>query len=372
MDLSVVDKMELAVGTSGHNKFKTFNRANIKGESDYALTPLFYVFITAPEMNISSENLENSPYLKQLEKEFPILVEYLRYSTSDKPGTKKFINILTNECSGFSPPDLSSQTIIVGETWTKLKQVYLGEDNDSRSAGSFSLSFSEKPGIPITKLIKAWYEYAQAVRRGLLIPSSKARTTHCIEYQASMYYFVLSPDGQTIEFWSKYTGIMPTGVPYSSFEGSKRDKDRVKVNVPFSYTYKEELEPEILSDFNKVVDGKASEQTVASLLSSAYGSISGFFSSVSNYLRPSSAQAYGYDIPLLPTALRTSNWNEEAVGCSFVKVYKDYPNRQKDQKFKYVLYFGNDNYKASTGTDNNSSSNGTTSVLNTSTSTVTQ
>jgi len=271
----IVTGENLDIDPIGMSSYTSYNKFRLKSSnSDYAQTPVFYMFMTAPSLNMDGNNLSNSKFLQQMYTDLKgkKLLDMLSYGIE---GKESIMKMLTNRAGGFSLNDTSSQTRIIGETWTKLKQVYLAEDNDSRSAGTLTIEYSEKPGIPVTKLHKAWYEYAQGVRRGMFSPHETVLKQRAVDYQASIYFFLCAPDGETIEFFSKYTGVMPTAVPYSSFSGKKANGDRIKLNIPYSYSYKEDLEPEILLDFNIVnghgegyFDGMAKDisDTAASIL----------------------------------------------------------------------------------------------------------
>ena len=212
----------------------------------------FYVFVTAPSLFLDVGNRTSSPYLNQMFVDRPDIIEPLTFGVPKIGSSQIFINLLTNTCEGFTPSDTTMQTQSVYETWNKIKHAYPGEDNDSRSGGSFQVEYEELAGAPATHTHKVWYEYIQGMRRGELRPNSTFRDTRVIEYMSSMYFFLLGPDGMTIEYWAKYTGVMPTAIPYSAFSGKKVGGEPLKISIPYSYVWKEDMEPEVLVDFNMV------------------------------------------------------------------------------------------------------------------------
>ena len=230
----------------------------------------------------------------------------------------------------FSPADTSSQTITVGETWSKLKQVYAGPDNDSKSGGTFNIEFNELEGMPVTILNKIWYEYSQAVRLGRAQPQQNARNKKYVDYMSSCYYFQLAPDGMSINYWCRFTGVFPTGLPFSSFSG-KTGSELIRVSMPYSYMFKEDMLVSLLYEFNKCFNPNlGSGETTIERFKSVFGSESKTYGSnafKASRLSPSismfgesgspqsnlwtgSSNRYGVCPALLTSSLRSSHSNQ--------------------------------------------------------------
>lgn len=274
----MADKIVLDFDVSGSDMLYDFNRYRIKGAySDYAQLGPFYVFMTSPQLNLAKENTAASTLITTMrgcDFDADILAAMSYGTGSFKARSHRFVTMFTNEAGGFTPGDVTAQTVQAGETLNKLRQVYLGEDNDSRSGGTFNIEYSEKPGLPITKAHAVWYEYAQGARRGLFVPTKAMRQARAVDYQAAMYFFLLEPDCRTIQFWARYVGVVPTGIPWSAFAGSKGSNEPIKIGFQYSYVYKQEMLPEILSDFNAVGDYDPGEDGVLGYAKSAYDSVS--------------------------------------------------------------------------------------------------
>jgi hypothetical protein len=74
-----------------------------------------------------------------------------------------------------------------------------------------------------------------------------------IDYMCSVYYFLLGPDWRSIKYWCRYTWCFPTSIPYSALGYTRQiQMDTVWVNIWFTFTFKEDLDPRILEDFNIV------------------------------------------------------------------------------------------------------------------------
>lgn len=252
--------IELDFGPKNLNYFKHFNIHRVgDGNNECFSGQNWYIFITSPFCNFNMDNAEVLPFLQQFfYDKYGYGKEILAALSYGNPDGSPFIKLLTNCAESFSPPDTSANTIPVGETWTKLKHTYLGEDNDSKSGGTLTIPYIEKAGLPVTKLHKAWYEYGQALRRGYIKPNDAARKGRYIDYMTTAFFFLLAPDGETLEFWSRYVGLMPTNQPFSAFEGKLGGTtDKTIVNFQYSFVYKEDLTPEVLVDFNLAAKGHA-------------------------------------------------------------------------------------------------------------------
>jgi len=264
--------------------FTRYNHLRLKDASSYAQAPLFYVFMTAPQLNLNANTLSSLPFLATLNNEASMFYGKKIIDSMDASGgggtSERILKILTNQCESFTPMDIAAQTVNHSETWTKLKHAYPGEDNDSRSAGTFSMEYKEKPGIPITKTHKVWYDYIQACRKGYVLREEFIRKQRAVDYFSSLYFFLIEPDHKGILFYSRYTGVVPTGLPFSAFEGKKAGGEPIKVTIPYSYTYKEEMEPEILLDFNDVVKGNVVTGSLFDAMQQFPGKISGMTTSL--------------------------------------------------------------------------------------------
>ena len=243
--------------------YSLINRYRARSVDDYAQVPMYYLFFTAPSLNLGANTLKvmNFAHYLSEDKMGKKLILSLSCNTGSSrgetpaEGKQKLMKLLTNCCEGFSPSDTSTGTVNVGETRFRHKQTYVAEDADSTGSGSFSVEYMEKPGLPVVKLHKLWYDYMQAIRKGMIKPFDYIREHRLLDYQVAAYYFALAPDGVSIEYWAKYTGVMPTAVPYSAFAGKPGGGEPVKVTIPYSFVYKEDMEPDILADFNDSVTG---------------------------------------------------------------------------------------------------------------------
>jgi hypothetical protein len=232
--------------------------------TDYAQNSIFYLFMTAPSLNIrDGENIKHSSFMRNLlledENVFNAgkLLDSLCYQTASKP--TPFIHLITNTCQGFDPPDSTISVINLNETWTHLKFQYPGYMNDSLSGGTLNIEYRDLDELPVLKLHKIWVDYMELLSAGYAVPLSDNRNARILDFMSSIYFFSCKPDGMTIQYWSKYTGVFPTSVPYSTIAAKAGGSgDLINYSIPYSFVFKEDMEIDTLFEFNMVMNDTAS------------------------------------------------------------------------------------------------------------------
>lgn len=234
------------------NRTQVYSNAQVKG--------IPHIFFTTPMMNMSKENCDRNSSLLWISKSQPNVLSALSYgsgSTSDKFfTTSPFIKLLSNTALSFEPKDSVSKTKEVGETFYGYKLTLPSADVDSLVGDEISIKYRDIAGLPVLNLHKAWYDYHNGVRRGYIVPNRQAITNHYIDYTSSIFYFLTDMDGQTIRYWCKLTGVAPLNVPYSAFSSDWQNRDIIEYSIQYVYSFKEDMDPDIFLDFNKLVFGK--------------------------------------------------------------------------------------------------------------------
>lgn len=208
-----------------------------------------YMFITTPKLNLGSINVNRDNFLAYMSVAEPQIFKSL---TANGKTVSPFIKILTNSFKGIDGKDLASRTLDVGESFYGYKQTLPISIVDSLVGDTLTIKYEEYKHLPIVKLHKLWVEYTEKVRRGYFSPTQDALNKRYLDYVSSIYYFVLDFDGETILYYAKYTGAAPISVPYSELVTDGTDHDIPDIGVEYSYSFKEDLDPAILMDFNKV------------------------------------------------------------------------------------------------------------------------
>jgi hypothetical protein len=289
-------------------------RKSRPADHDVYVKGIPYAFITTPKLNLAQENVDRDNFLIYMQNFEP---ELFRALTTFNSTVSPFIKILTNAFRGIDGKDLASRTIDIGETFYGYKQTLPISIVDSQVGDTVTLHFEEFKNLPIVKLHKLWVEYTEKVRRGSFQPSSDAIQKRYIDYVCSIYYFVLDFDGETILYWSKYTGAVPISVPYGSLVTDGKEHDIPELSVEYIYSFKEDMDPGILSDFNKV----------AMLNSEA--------------LRYSTERPQQGFIPYTTNDLFPYNFTEEQISGSQVLIISTDPHERTsiDPKRKFKLRF---------------------------------
>ena len=70
-------------------------------------------------------------------------------------------------------------------------------------------------------------------------------------YATSIYYFLCAEDGESIVFWTKFTGCIPTTIPSSNFSDSTDTSIKMpKYSIQWQYAFKKDYDPFSLAEFN--------------------------------------------------------------------------------------------------------------------------
>jgi len=247
-------------------------RTGVETGIDYAETGICYIFITKPDLNLT-KNLKSESYtvderrneisaakqsalyntlqngfIEYVARNYPDVIDSL---TCNNSGKQTFIPLLFNHFKSFSLEDHSVSEGSYSETWRGFNQKLPTTAAPSFGGGTFSITYDETNPPLITFLHKVWFEYMEAVKFNQMMPSLNSINRREIDFSSSLYYFLLSPDGETIVFWGKYTGLFPQNVPYSSFSGGDiGTRNLIQVSISYVYNHKEFLDPSILVDFN--------------------------------------------------------------------------------------------------------------------------
>ena len=238
------------------NPYLMFNRFRVP-VSDPFLSNIAYIFFTRPDLNIT-DNLSSSNLLTTLNStDFGQSILSSLSCTGYTPNLLEgpFIKILSNCVTNFETKDNSLSTENIHENFLGYKLSMPSTFIDSITADTITLNFMEYEDLRVTNLIKVWIEYIQAIKRGAYTPKEDYINQKILDYCSSIYYFLCAPDGHSIRFFTKLTGVFPTNIPYSSFSwemGSAPDDK--KLSVTFQYQIKEDMDIEILNDFNNLTD----------------------------------------------------------------------------------------------------------------------
>lgn len=244
------------VDTVKSDMVKKFNRFLI-GYPQLQLPKSFaHIFFTRPNLNLFTnskmtalnDKIAADATYYYLFKNCPDLLKSL---TSSFDTRHDFNPFLSNMAQSFELADEFIDSMEYGETLTGYKVKYGKNNIKSKTAGTTSIMFTDDSDYRVYKIHKAWVDYISKVYRGEIYADKANIQNRVLDYAASIYYFVCGPDGETILFWSKYTGVFPTVIPSAA---SAWDKNKVgnmpQYSISYEYAWKEDFNPLSLAEFN--------------------------------------------------------------------------------------------------------------------------
>jgi hypothetical protein len=251
---------------------------------NYYQTGRFYVFLTKPDLNlglwetrgttnietlsptsggvISNDEtatearikaIEQIPLFRMVSQRYPDIIKALTQDPRLNGGEhSRFMYMITNLIRGFPASDISSDAATYTETFTG-ERLQLAKDSlESQQTGSFNLEFDELADSRIAYLFRTWMHYIDLVLRGIIYTKLEYVVRRRIDYAVSMYCMSIAPDGETIQYFSKHTGVHPTSLPLTAFQEEFGKNEKPTLSIGFSYNRIEAMDPIIFRDFNAV------------------------------------------------------------------------------------------------------------------------
>ena len=284
-----------------HYRLSRYNRyKNLEIEHFQAENYRGHMFITKPELNLSDTNIKHDSILSTLitntdspdpdvhdprntyqgnevsqitTNSLPFSIKcnldsryFFNQKTNDRVQKSKLVNSHSpfiiplynaiEDISGFQDPILETETLPTGFHQEDLT-FGLGHDRLARSY-DLSLTFNEIESDYISYLILIWMLWIGLARKGIVTPYPPAIDNRYICYSCSIYRFITDSTDNKIKHWAKATGCFPKSVPYGNFfnmsSGEAYNTTTRQITIPFTSNGLEYDDPDILLDFNKLVD----------------------------------------------------------------------------------------------------------------------
>jgi hypothetical protein len=250
-----------------YNRFKTPD-TNLAHNKSFT-----HVFFTRPDLNILQKSGSNISASKQCLNHTESTMLWMRNPTLFKLLVDKnhcgdnnnFNMLLSSAATSFQIEDETISVNEAGKSWNDYIMQY-GNAYTGRSAGEFSVNFTDDKYYSIINLLKLWIIYIDNVARGAWSPSydlaGSGRSnplitdshvyTKTLDYASSVYVIKTGEDGSDILYWTKYYGVFPvnTGASALSWDILTNPGDAPKLNIRFKYSYKRDLSPISLLEFN--------------------------------------------------------------------------------------------------------------------------
>lgn len=265
-------------------KYFLYNRyQNIDGGNLAFNRLTTHIFFTRPDLNLLYNGKTGSGLILDEIKNFadafliwqrnPNIFRLL--TDCDRTGESSpnnFNLLLSNQITNIEFKDENIETVKSTPNW-KDYQIEYGGSYKSRGNGELQCTFLETDDLAVLDLFKLWTMYIDNVTIGTWKPSYNLHRgkkdepkvsinspfdshiyTRTLDYAASCYAFKLSPDGEEILYWTKYYGIIPKSFTLSQLNYTKGEVQSapLQITVNFAYSFKRDLSPISLLEFNKV------------------------------------------------------------------------------------------------------------------------
>lgn len=230
--------------------FDNFNRYRLMHPDSVLGNTKGYVFFTRPDLNINNQIASTDIgllFYNMATQHAGIVGELLK----DTYPEHQFNTLLCNRCTGLDIQDETLETKEIGESLTGWKLNYGISTTKSKTANTVTTSFIDDEQLSVYLIFKLWCEYITAVSRGTVSPKDVYKRSKIIDYATSIYYFLCAEDGESIVFWTKFTGCIPTTIPSSNFSDSTDTSIKMpKYSIQWQYAFKKDYDPFSLAEFN--------------------------------------------------------------------------------------------------------------------------
>lgn len=162
---------------------------------------------------------------------------------------------ISNLALAMSTEDVTMSTINNAETQRGYVQKIPSETSESKGGGDIEITYRELQYPLVTLFHKIWFDYTYNVRFGFYQRPKNDDWLGIIDYATAIYYFLVGPDGKTITYWCRFIGVLPTSIPYSSFNGELGSSNIIEVRCAYAYSVKQNMDYDIIEDFNKIAGG---------------------------------------------------------------------------------------------------------------------
>ena len=250
------------------DKFKKFSRFGYLDPYNANSVTREYIFFSkmdlhlfTPGTNTLNPELQGNQFFVEAHKQYRETMYQLQESVKTYTNNSPFCNLLTNTVtSSLDLADISMESLETAANIAGAKLEYPLATTTSSNIEEFSLEFEDTKHLDVYMFFRIWYEYELLKKDGLVSPPSDTYILNKILHdQMSCYKIIVGEDLETIVYWAKCWGVYPTTIPRSVF--SDLQTGPLKIPVNFRCQWVEDMDPNILSDFNKLVATKLNSYT---------------------------------------------------------------------------------------------------------------
>ena len=174
-----------------------------------------------------------------------------------------FIHILTNRITApIDIPDIAVDELETAQNMWGTRLLYPKSSMSSDEGLDFTCEFEDTKYLEIYHLFKAWDLYRQGKWWGIFSPDKSYIANKILYDQIAVYKFTIAEDGETLLHWCKWIGVYPKNISRSTFSEIPKEGP-LKITVSFKLSgWFEDMEPNIISDFNQLVIDWAGSSTI--------------------------------------------------------------------------------------------------------------
>lgn len=220
-------------------------------EYDSHVSGYAYILITRPSCKITTGDIGDYIGVSAC-SDANFVIGNLNYANAVDGAPNIYIPLLTNLAKSFPAFDnslLVAETAF--ETYSGFRMPYGQTNKDGRISGQLSITYNETADLLVSSLHNVWLNYIDACKLGYI--QREIADMAILDYAASVYFLVTKPDGRTLSYWSKFTGVFPTSVPWSSVASfTKGDFSMPDVSINYTFAYREEMTIPILQDIQQL------------------------------------------------------------------------------------------------------------------------
>ena len=222
-----------------------------------------FLFFTKPDLNlfdtavVSPSGLVDGCYentfLSEVASRMPNVLTQLTSSVPDPDGRyNPFMYLLSNAVSSkLDLPSISAESQESTQNIMGTSIQYRSHSLKSDCGFDFTLQFTDTPRLEVYTLAKCYDEYMRLLKQGYCAPKYEYIIGRIIPEQFSIYKFLIGSDGETIIHYSKLTGVYFTDVPRSDIADPG---DEIKFSLSFHAQFVEDMNPHILTEFDKLTN----------------------------------------------------------------------------------------------------------------------
>ena len=198
--------------------------------------------------------LDGNAYFVDLINRYPDIVKELQYSASNNNKNDPFSHLLSFAVSSnLDLPSSESSTVETGSTMFDTQLEYLKNSEATDENPSFSLEFHDSKNLEVYHFFKAYAEYHNARKSGLITPPSMDYYRYKkLHNTMGIYKFLLAEDMETIVYYAYYWGVYPISVPREAF-AEPTFPEGLTFSINFKAAFIEDMNPNILWQFNKLM-----------------------------------------------------------------------------------------------------------------------